>query len=58
MILNEQIWSAMDRSDHLLAAELCLFAEHIYTGNDEHFPTFSTFAVALNFRFKPTKTGI
>lgn len=33
MILNEQIWNSLDGNDHLLAAELCLFAEHIYTGN-------------------------
>lgn len=32
MIVNEQIWTALDRNNHLLAAELCLFAEHIYTG--------------------------
>lgn len=32
MILNEQVWLALDSNDHLLAAELCLFAEHIYTG--------------------------
>lgn len=32
MVLNEEIWSALDKYDHLLAAELCLFAEHIFTG--------------------------
>lgn len=35
MILNEQIWDALDKNDHLLAAELCLFAEHIHTGTNE-----------------------